>query len=66
MFIATVNVSLMVSTLIEHLAVGVREKPIPLEVFQLAASVKVTFAEALAAAAALMGCAAYTASSPST
>jgi hypothetical protein len=50
--------------LIEHFAVGVSEKPIPLEVFQFAVSVKLTLAEALAAAAALMGCAAYVPSSP--
>jgi hypothetical protein len=64
MFIATAKVSLTVSTVIEHFAVGVSEKPIPLEVFQLAVFVKLTFAEALAAAAALMGTAKYFASSP--
>jgi hypothetical protein len=64
MFIATAKLSLTVSTLMEHFAVGVSEKPIPLEVFQLAVVVKHTVAEALAAAAALIGWVPYVASSP--
>jgi len=56
MFIATANVSLTLSMLIEHFAVGVNEKPIPFEVVQLAVPVKLKLADAFAAAAVLTGC----------